>query len=462
MPYPAAVIDILLSLYYFYMMAGRTFISFSDNRVGDGFASRALSWGSCHFDTAAYLNSNQYTHDHYSRQDEVIALGAADAVSVDGPGAFEQLKAFSDSHKDWLFGFFSYELKNQLEELQSKNPEAVGMPLLYFFRPEILFVRSGNTWRLGCLPGSRLKNDPAKVLAAIRKFNPLPGEATVKTPVKARVSREKYLEQVSNIKRHIQAGDIYEMNYCVEFFSDKAHIDPLLVYERLNQASPAPFSCFFKVNGRYLLSSSPERFMAKRGDRLISQPIKGTSARSADEERDKALKEALFYDSKERSENVMIVDLVRNDLSRTAMAGSVQVEELFGLYSFRHVHQMISTVVSRLHPGFHYLDAIRYAFPMGSMTGAPKIRAMQLIDHYEEMSRGLYSGAVGYISPEKDFDFNVVIRSILYNGLTGYLSFIAGSAITIGSVPEKEYEECLLKAGAMAKAVGSERILEKH
>ncbi|MGM0572458.1 MAG: chorismate-binding protein, partial [Bacteroidota bacterium] len=165
------------------------------------------------------------------------------------------------------------------------------------------------------------------------------------------------------------------------------------------------------------------------------------------------LRKTLAADPKERSENVMIVDLVRNDLSRTAQKDSVKVEELFGVYAFQQVHQMISTVTSRLDPGVHYLDAIKKAFPMGSMTGAPKYRAMQLIDHYEDSCRGIYSGSVGYISPEKDFDFNVVIRSIVYNQINKYLSYTAGGAITAASIPEKEYEECLLKAKAMEKAL---------
>jgi para-aminobenzoate synthetase component I len=193
--------------------------------------------------------------------------------------------------------------------------------------------------------------------------------------------------------------------------------------------------------------------LKKEGNRLISQPIKGTIRRGENEAEDQLLRQQLRNDEKELAENMMIVDLVRNDLARSARTGSVKVEEMFGIYAFRQVHQMISTVTAQLKEAIPFTEAIRQAFPMGSMTGAPKIRAMELIDQYEQSRRGLFSGAVGYITPEGDFDFNVVIRSILYNAANHYLSFHVGSAITYDSVPEKEYEECLLKAQAIFRAL---------
>jgi para-aminobenzoate synthetase component I len=245
------------------------------------------------------------------------------------------------------------------------------------------------------------------------------------------------------------------MNYCIEFYGE-AKIDPADTFLLLNRNNPAPFSCFYRYNNKYLLSSSPERFLAKRGQTLVSQPIKGTIKRGCTPEEDQALKDQLFHDPKERSENVMIVDLVRNDLSRTARDGSVKVKELFGIYTYTYVHQMISTIESTLGENVHFTDAIRECFPMGSMTGAPKVRAMQIIEACEATRRGLYSGAVGYISPTRDFDFNVIIRSILYNGDDQYVSFMAGSAITAASDPEKEFSECLLKAASMAKTLNAD------
>ncbi|MEO5675183.1 MAG: anthranilate synthase component I family protein, partial [Chitinophagales bacterium] len=218
--------------------------------------------------------------------------------------------------------------------------------------------------------------------------------------------------------------------------------------------SPAPLACFLKHGEKFLLSASPERFLKKESRKIISQPMKGTISRSNHAESDEHAKELLGTDEKEKAENVMIVDLVRNDLARSAVAGSVSVEELFGIYSFPRVHQMISTVSATLRNDVHFTEAIRNAFPMGSMTGAPKVMAMQLIDKYEKVKRGLFSGSAGYITPGGDFDFNVVIRSLLYNRESRYLSFQTGSAITHDCNPEKEYEECLLKAQAIMSTLG--------
>ncbi len=431
-------------------MRERTYRSFSHVAEPGEFAMKALSWGRRHFGAAVYLNSNNYGADKYGNYKAIIGLGATDVFCAEKGVVFDDLKHFSDRHRDWLFGFFSYELKNHFEKLQSKNPDHLEMPLLHFFSPVVLLILEDDCWRVGCLPGIGSLSYPGVVYDNIVSEPDFDRMKPLAANIRARVSRERYLAQLAAIQDRIQVGDIYEMNYCVEFFAEEANIDPLHVYDSLNAASPTPFSCFYMFDNKYLMCASPERFMQKRGERLISQPIKGTSARSDDPHEDLLLKESLYNDPKERSENVMIVDLVRNDLSRTAKKGSVKVEDLYGIYSFRQVHQMISTVTSALHPDYHYLDAIRLAFPMGSMTGAPKIRAMQLIDEYEDTRRGLYSGAVGYISPEKNFDFNVVIRSIQYNGNNKYLGYMAGSAITIDSKPEKEYEEVLLKAKAMA------------
>jgi para-aminobenzoate synthetase component 1 len=208
------------------------------------------------------------------------------------------------------------------------------------------------------------------------------------------------------------------------------------------------------LNNQYIISASPERFLAKRGRQLISQPIKGTAKRSANLAEDEQLKLSLKNHPKEQQENVMIVDLVRNDLTRSAVAGTVKVEELFGIYSFEQVHQMISTVTCLKADDVSDVEAIRNTFPMGSMTGAPKVNAMRLMEKYERSKRGVYSGAVGYFSPDGDFDFNVIIRTILYNAATQYLSFQVGSAITHSADAENEYQECLLKAKAILEVLG--------
>jgi para-aminobenzoate synthetase component 1 len=270
-----------------------------------------------------------------------------------------------------------------------------------------------------------------------------------------RIQKEAYLNKVRSILNHIHRGDIYEANFCQEFYAENSVIDPLEVYKNLNQISKPPFATYLKFDNNFLLSASPERYLKKNGRQIISQPIKGTARRSSDKQKDLALKEALRNDPKERAENIMIVDLVRNDLSRIALKGSVQVEELCKVYSFKQVHQMISSIVSEIPENIHPVDIIKNSYPMGSMTGAPKVKAMKIIEDHEETKRSLYSGAVGYFTPEGNFDFNVIIRSILYNQKNKYVSCSVGSAITSLSVPEKEFEECLLKAKALREVLHS-------
>ena len=211
-----------------------------------------------------------------------------------------------------------------------------------------------------------------------------------------------------------------------------------------------------KSNQNYLLCSSPERFLQKINDQIISQPIKGTRKRGKTAEEDNALIDQLRQSEKDKSENIMITDLVRNDLSKTARKASVKVEELCEIYSFDRVHQMISTISSKLDDKFNFVDVLKTTFPMGSMTGAPKLKSMELIEKYEVTKRSLFSGAFGYITPNADFDFNVVIRSILYNKVNESISVMVGGAITINSDAEDEYEESLVKGKAMIDVLKGE------
>ncbi len=414
--------------------------------------SHLLYWAKENYTSIVFLNSNQATGDPYSSGfDAILAVGARKHICPheDNIHAFSALKEFANQNKDWIFGFLSYDLKNQLENLKSENFDGIKMPLMHFFVPEIVFLFKKNEVNIGTLKGNEFFGMHEKLWDKASNFTIKTGNRVV-AEFAHRVKRDDYIRNVEKIKNHIQKGDIYEANYCIEFYSEKAEIDPVDAYLRLSYNNPAPFSCFYRMDEKYLISSSPERFLAARGKKLISQPIKGTMKRGNTPDEDERLKSKLFNNPKERSENVMIVDLVRNDLSRSAKKGTVKVEELFGIYTYPWVHQMISTVSSTISSNFHFVDAIKLAFPMGSMTGAPKIRAMEIIEESEATRRGLYSGAVGYIDPKKDFDFNVIIRSILYNCTDKYLSFMAGSAITIDSEPENEYEECLLKAASMA------------
>jgi para-aminobenzoate synthetase component I len=394
-----------------------------------------------------FMDSNQYPH-LYSEYDCLLALEAFTVLKTDYSGAFEALHQYQSLSKDWLFGYLSYDLKNDLEDLSSNNFDGLGFPDLYFFQPKKLFLLKGNELELHYLNlcDDEIEEDLTAVLHTELTSMVLQAESL---SIQPRISRETYLERTAEMLAHIHRGDIYEANFCQEFFAETAQMNPFHVYKRLNQISEPPFATFLKLENHFLMCASPERYLKKQGTKVISQPIKGTAPRHEDIELDKASKQALEQNPKERSENIMIVDLVRNDLSRTATKGSVEVEELCGMYTFKQVHQMISTITSEISHQTSPVALLQTTFPMGSMTGAPKISAMQLIEKLEETKRGLYSGAVGYFTPEGDFDFNVVIRSVLYNAEQKYLSFSVGSAITAEAIPEREYEECLLKAKAI-------------
>ena len=408
------------------------------------FKNQLLVWAQ-QYREIVFLDSNDY-HQNYSSYDCILAVEAFTSVKTDYENAFTDLNQYQQQTKDWLFGYLAYDLKNDTEDLTSTNFDGLGFPDLFFFQPKKLFLLKGNQVEVLYL---RLCDDEMEDdMVAIRNC-PIIEERQTTLSIAQRISKEAYLSKVGLMLDHINRGDIYEANFCMEYYAEKAQIDPLSSYHKLNRISKPPFATYFKNNEQYLLSASPERYLRKEGTTLISQPIKGTAKRYADANLDEQAKNDLLNHPKERSENIMIVDLVRNDLSRTATKGSVRVEELCGIYTFEQVHQMISTVVSEVAVSTPVVSLLRSTFPMGSMTGAPKISAMTLIETLEETKRGLYSGAVGYFTPEGDFDFNVVIRSILYNAQKQYLSFSVGSAITAKAVPEEEYEECLLKAKAM-------------
>ena len=409
------------------------------------FKSKLLQW-SQQFREVVFLDSNNY-HQKYSNFDLVLAVDAFTSVKTDFHNAFQDLHEYQSRTKDWLFGYLSYDLKNDIEKLGSNNFDGLNFPELFFFQPKKLFLLKGNILEVHYLKmcDEEFVNDFSNIIsielcdfAALREINVL-----------QRISKENYISKVNKMLKYIQRGDIYEANFCMEFFAEKAIINPLEIYQKLNTISQPPFAVYFKNNHHYLLSASPERYLKKVENKVISQPIKGTSKRFENKELDNQSKVDLQNNPKERSENIMIVDLVRNDLSHTATKGSVEVEELCEIYTFKQVHQMISTIVSNVESNISPVEIIRTTFPMGSMTGAPKISAMKIIEELEETKRGLYSGSVGYFTPSGDFDFNVVIRSILYNAENQYLSFSVGSAITSKSIPENEYDECLLKAKAM-------------
>ena len=425
------------------------------NNIDADFMQKALKWSQS-FDEMVFLESNknlQTIKQKYGEFDAILAVGAEKSLVSDSRNSFEQLKEFQSRQKDFLFGYLSYDLKNDIEELSSSNADYLNFPELFFFQPKKIFIWKKNTLQMLYLRAyaDEMHHD----FEEINRTTLLPAKLFNKTDIFSRLSKNAYFDKVDKVMEHIHRGDIYEVNFCQEFYAEHCDIDTLHVYKKLNMISQAPFACYLKLTDKYLLCASPERFVKKEGEKIIVQPIKGTARRLSDKNKDRKLADSLVLDPKERAENIMIVDLLRNDLSKNAVKGSVIVEELCKVYSFKQVHQLISTVVCHVNPDDHPVEIIKNLFPMGSMTGAPKISAMKIIDEEEETKRGLYSGAVGYFSPDNNFDFNVVIRSILYNQPKKYASFSVGSAITSQSIIKKEYEECLLKAKALMQALSS-------
>ncbi|RED45524.1 para-aminobenzoate synthetase component 1 [Winogradskyella eximia] len=404
------------------------------------------------FDDVVWLDSNNHK-DQYSNYDAVLAVDAFTTIRTDFFDAFERLKEYQTSVKDWIFGYLTYDLKNTTERLKSENFDGLDFPDLYFFQPKKLFLFKDNQVEIQYLKmvDDEIEDDLLSINSCVSPSAVETSQNPIK--IKLRIHKDEYFEKVTKMLNHIHRGDIYEANFCQEFYAEDSEINPIETFKKLNEISKPPFASFLKFEDKYMMSASPERYIKKNETTVISQPIKGTAKRSKNKTEDLKLIEDLLKDPKERSENVMIVDLVRNDLSHTATKGSVEVKELCKVYSFLQVHQMISTVQSKVAPETNAVDIIKSTFPMGSMTGVPKISAMTIIENLEETKRGLYSGTVGYFTPKGDFDFNVIIRSILYNATKKYISYSVGGAITSKSDPLKEYEECLIKAKAMREAL---------
>jgi len=387
------------------------------------------------FGIFVYLDNNQYANGP-NRYEVLVAAGVKKHFGCFPPGRLPR----------WLFGHLSYDMKNTIETgLHSRHDERIGFPESYWFEPEtVLYIPHGSSCL--CIEGKNPQQIYESLLLTASSF-----QGTRRQPVswKLHFSKKEYLDTLRNIQQHIVNGDCYELNFCIEACCTFVKIDPLDTFVRLNAINPAPYACLYRKDNSWLIGASPERFLFKSAHRIYAQPIKGTIGRGCDKAEDDLLKQHLYESIKDRAENIMIVDLMRSDLAKCCIPGSIQATELFGLYAFPQVHQMISTIEGRLRPDAGVADILRSTFPMGSMTGAPKIKVMELIEEYEGSRRGIYSGTVGYINPEGDFDFNVVIRSLMYNSRTRYLAYQTGGAITYDSIPEQEWEEVRLKAKAM-------------
>lgn len=382
-----------------------------------------------------YLNSNS--------SNNLLGLGEKARFVVSKNVDLSAVDQFIETHQgSYIFACLSYDLKNTTLGIISDKKDPLEFPDALLWVPEVVVSVEENEivqTLSGDLTDAHEQQIKSFFEAQFRKTD-------WKMNPKARTSKERYLDTVKQLLHEIQMGSIYEVNYCQEFYDDAFEMDdPEAAYFKLNRITEAPFSAYIALDDFRILSGSPERYLEKKGETLRSQPIKGTSKRGKTASEDTALKNALAVNEKERSENVMIVDLVRNDLSKIAQKSSVNVDELFGIYSFKTVHQMISTVSCKIKPEVKFSEILEATFPMGSMTGAPKLSAVKLIETHEDFKRGLYSGTIGYIAPNGDLDLNVVIRSMIYNQAKKYLSCAVGGAITIQSTPEGEYEECKVK-----------------
>ena len=384
----------------------------------------------------SYLNSNDGT--------SLLAFGEGTLKLFNSENTINELQDFLTENKgEFIFTCLSYDLKNEIERLNSSNFDGIEFPKAILWVPECIIEIENDQFSFIKGEENSSQLDFVKHFLKTQKsddYDVFPFKLNPRT------SREEYLKHVNELKEEIQFGNIYEVNYCQEYYAENVDlVNPLSAYFKLNSITKAPYSAYMNIGDFVLMCGSPERYIQRKGKSLSSSPIKGTIKRGESIEEDENLKNQLLNDPKERSENVMIVDLVRNDLSKIANNNSVKVDELFGIYTFETVHQMISTISCEIEPKVTFTDILNATFPMGSMTGAPKISAMQLIEKHEDFKRGLYSGSIGLITPDGDFDFNVVIRSIQYNKRKKYLSCAVGGAITIQSEAEKEFEECNVK-----------------
>ena len=413
------------------------------------FKEKALQWAFS-FSPVCVLDNNHFTNHLHQNTDFIIGAGLADQIIPTNHQSLSDLQKLLDANQDWVFACLSYDLKNEIEILPSSNSDFTESPSLFYFVPEMVVELKDEF----CIISS-LNVSPESVFKTIQSQLITDDENAFTLPVKmqSRTNKETYVKDVTQIKEHILNGDVYELNYCQEFFATDVLVNTKELFKKLQLKNPAPFSAFLNTGNIQICCSSPERFLLRENNFIYSQPIKGTAKRGNTFQEDELYKLELKNSEKELAENLMIVDLVRNDLAKCSKTGTIEVEDLCGVYTYPKVHQLISTVKGKLKEEISFTKIIHNTFPMGSMTGAPKIESMKLIDQYEKTNRGFFSGSIGFIKPNGDFDFNVVIRSIIYNVEKKYLSVHSGGAITSDSVAEEEYEESLLKASALIKLI---------
>lgn len=404
------------------------------------------------FDYSAFYSSNDM-FDAFPEPHRVKWLACAGAETMLTSRTHKPKELTTLLADEFHFGYLSYDLKNSYEELQSANPAFLSFPDFCFVKPDYVLLLDTND-RLWVKGNSKITEyDLLQQIKATPLDQGIRNSNREIVEMKPDKSDDSYLRDVKTVINHIREGDVYEMNLCRLYSGYAPQFNAADLWSKMQADLPNPFSAFLNTPNWTLCCGSMERYLFREGNKLISQPIKGTIRRGKSPEEDSLLKEELFRDEKERAENLMIVDLVRNDLNRHARVGSVKVDELFGIYSFPAVNQMISTVSCET-TTTDFNTLLHDSFPMGSMTGAPKIKAMQLIEEIEGFQRGLYSGALGYYMNQHQFDFNVVIRSVFFDKHSRMAHVPVGSAITYDSIPDKELAECKLKVERLVNSFG--------
>lgn len=413
-----------------------------------------LQWADS-FEQVVWLDSNAYPNND-NKYEAVLAVDADRIFQTDSKEGLNELKEYRKSNKDWLFGYLSFDAGRTINSTKENNraSDSLQFSKLSFFHPKKVFLLKEGSVEIHY--SSDIENEIETDWKVIREL--AVEEIPLVFPdlkINARLSKQEYFDKFQKIQAYIEQGEISEINFCQEFYASATLENPLAVYQHLNEISKPPFAAYLRMNDKYVLCASPERYLSNTNGKLKTQPIKGTAKRKENVEEDELARKALEEDRKEILENTITTEMIVEELQAIAKKGSVQITELCKTYTFKQVHQLISTIVCDLKPELHPVDAISGTYPMGSMTGIPKENSLAIIEELENFNRSLYSGSIGYFTPKDDFDFNVVIRSILYNAKNKYVSFSAGGAITALANPESEYKECLVKVKAMEEVLGS-------
>jgi para-aminobenzoate synthetase component I len=383
---------------------------------------------------------------------------------------FEELKVLLEKYKTQdsntipflggAVGYFAYDMGHHIEKLPRTAVDDVNIPDSCFGLYDSIIAVDHQTKTTYIIANGINEKPETEVEELKRKINNISAHSFIDNPglacseIQSNFTKEAYMKAVQRVKDYIRSGDIYQANLTQRF---KCHTEeaPFSIYSRLRQLNPAPFACYMNFGEGHILSSSPERFIRIQDNIIETRPIKGTKPRGGTAEEDRANKEELLSSEKDKSELLMIVDLERNDLGKVSKTGTVKVSELFYLEEYATVHHLVSTVTGEMKDNIDAIDVIQAAFPGGSITGAPKIHSMEIIDELEPTQRNIYTGSIGYLGFNGSIDLNIAIRTIVMKEGTAY--FQAGGGIVWDSDPELEYEETLHKAKALFKTLRNEK-----